>query len=157
MSGDGAAASGELYFYHLEQRGLEDVLPVLLERSLERGWRAVVQAGSEERLAHLNVHLWTYSEASFLPHGTAKDGAPAEQPIYLTLGEENPNGASIRFLVDGAEFASAEGYDRVVIMFDGRDEEAVLRARELWKAAKGQGLQISYWQQDEDGRWQKRG
>jgi DNA polymerase-3 subunit chi len=146
----------EVYFYHLERRSLEDVLPTLLKRSLERGWRAAVQAASEERLEALNTLLWTYREESFLPHGSARDGAPEAHPIYLTTGEDNPNGARVRFLVDGATLADASPYTRVVFIFDGRDEAAVARARADWQAAKTKGHAVSYWQQDEAGRWQKK-
>ncbi len=150
------AGATELFFYHLDRRTLEDVLPTLLERSLARGWRAAVQAGSEERIEALNTLLWSYREDSFLPHGTARDGPAPAQPIYLTVTDENPNGAQVRFLVDGAEIADPEPYERVVVIFDGRDEEAVASAREQWQAAKTQGLAVSYWQQDENGRWHKK-
>ena len=146
----------EVLFYHLEHQPLERVLPSLVERTLERGWRAVVQAGSEERVEALDTLLWTYREESFLPHGTRRDGNSAAQPIYLTSNEENPNGAGVRFLVDGAETAELSGYDRVVYLFDGRDETAVAKAREQWKAAKGAGCQVTYWQQSGEGRWEKK-
>jgi DNA polymerase-3 subunit chi len=146
----------EVYFYHLEQRTLEEVLPTLLERSLERGWRAAVQAASEERVEALNTLLWTYREESFLPHGTARDGSPEAHPIYLTAGDDNPNGASVRFLVDGAALADPSPYARVVFIFDGRDEAAVAQARADWRAVKAKGHAVSYWQQDEGGRWQKK-
>jgi DNA polymerase-3 subunit chi len=146
----------EVYFYHLERRSLEEVLPTLLERSFERGWRAAVQAASEERVEALNTLLWTYREESFLPHGTARDGSPEAHPIYLTAGEDNPNGARVRFLVDGAALADRSPYARVVFIFDGRDEAAVARARTDWQAAKAEGHAVSYWQQDEGGRWQKK-
>ena len=146
----------ELFFYHLDRRTLEDVLPNLLERSLARGWRAAVQAGSEERVEALNTLLWAYREDSFLPHGTARDGPAPAQPIYLTVTDENPNAAQVRFLVDGAEIADPQPYERVVVIFDGRDEPAVASAREQWQAAKTQGLVASYWQQDENGRWHKK-
>jgi DNA polymerase-3 subunit chi len=149
-------AATEVYFYHLEKRSLEDVLPTLLERSLERGWRAAVQAASEERVEALNTLLWTYSEESFLPHGSARDGSQEAHPIYLTTGEDNPNGARVRFLVDGATLADTSPYARVVFIFDGRDEAAVARARVDWQAAKTKGHAVSYWQQDEAGRWQKK-
>ena len=45
----------EVYFYHLERRTLDDVLPTLLELSLKRGWRAAVQAASDERVAALDT------------------------------------------------------------------------------------------------------
>jgi DNA polymerase-3 subunit chi len=152
MRGGGA----EIYFYHLERRTLEQVLPTLLERSLERGWRAAVQAASEERVEALNTLLWTYREDSFLPHGMARDGSPHSHPIYLTTEDDNPNNATVRFLVDGAELEDASPYDRVVYVFDGRDEEAVARARGAWQAAKANAHDVSYWQQDADGRWQKK-
>jgi len=146
----------EVYFYHLEYRRLENVLPTLLERSLARGWRATVQAASEERVEALNTLLWTYRDESFLPHGSARDGNPQAQPIYLTLGDDNPNASQVRFLVDGAELAGGISYERVVYVFDGGDEEALQRARAAWQKAKTGGLSVSYWQQDEDGRWQQK-
>jgi DNA polymerase-3 subunit chi len=152
----GEGSVSEVYFYHLEVRSLEQVLPTLLELSLKRGWRAVVQAASEERVEALNTLLWTYREESFLPHGTARDGRPSAQPIYLTAGDDNPNAAQVRFLVDGATLDDASPYTRVAYVFDGRDAEAVARAREALQAAKARGDAASYWQQDADGRWQQK-
>ena len=146
----------EVYFYHLEHRTLDDVLPTLLERSLERGWRAAVQAASAERVEALDTLLWTYKDESFLAHGTARGGSPDAQPVYLTVDNDNPNAADVRFLVDGAELQDASPYRRVVFIFDGRDEEAVKRARLQWQEAKARGLSVSYWQQDANGRWQQR-
>jgi len=146
----------EVYFYHLERRTLEDVLPTLLERSLERGWRAAVQAASEERVEALDTLLWIYREESFLAHGTARDGQPGAHPIYLTSGDDNPNEAQVRFLVDGAKLEDAAPYDRVVYVFDGHDEDAVSQARAEWQKAKEQGFSVSYWQQNLQGRWQQK-
>lgn len=146
----------EVLFYHLEQQPLERVLPSLLERTLERGWRAVVQVGSAERLEALDTTLWTYREDSFLPHGRMGDGHEAEQPVYLTTGDETPNGAGVRFLVDGAETTAFDGYERVVCLFDGNDGEALAQARAQWKAVKAAGLAATYWQQTEAGRWEKK-
>ena len=146
----------EVWFYHLQRRSLEDVLPTLLQKSLERGWRCVVEAGSEERVEALDAHLWTYDDQSFLPHGTVKDGKVAEQPVYLTAGPENPNGAVVRFFVDGAAPRGVEGYQRSFLLFDGRDDDAVADARKQWAALKGAGHEISYWQQDDRGRWQNK-
>lgn len=146
----------EVLFYHLERQPLERVLPSLLERTLERGWRAVVQVGNSERLDALDLTLWTYREDSFLPHGRAEDGHAAEQPIYLTTGDEAPNGAGVRFLVDGAEMAAFDGYERIVCLFDGNDAEALARARAQWKAVKAAGLAATYWQQNDGGRWEKK-
>jgi DNA polymerase III subunit chi len=146
----------EVLFYHLEHQPLERVLPSLVERTLERGWRAVVQAGSEERVEALDTLLWIYREESFLAHGTARDGQPGAHPIYLTSGGDNPNEAQIRFLVDGAKLEDAAPYDRVVYVFDGHDEDAVSQARAEWQKAKEQGFSVSYWQQNLQGRWQQK-
>lgn len=145
----------EVLFYHLERQPLERVLPSLLERTLERGWRAVVQSGSEERLESLDLSLWTYAEGSFLPHGTRKDGHLADQPVYLTTGNETPNGARVRFLVEGAAPASLDGLVRAVFLFDGNDGEAIQQARSQWQAAKAAGHAVTYWRQSPEGRWEK--
>ena len=148
----------EVLFYHLQRQPLEAVLPALLERSLERGWRAVVRATSDERLSALDDHLWTFSDESFLPHGTDREPDVAEQPVVLTLSERNPNGAAVLFLVEGAPVpADASAYQRLVLLFDGNDEGALGAAREDWKRLKAAGHEATYWQQDERGRWQKKG
>jgi DNA polymerase-3 subunit chi len=140
----------------LEHQTLERVLPSLLEKTLARGWRAVVQVGSEDRLEALDLALWTYADDSFLPHGTARAGHSTEQPIYLTLGDDTPNGAGVRFLVDGAEAQAFSGAERFVYVFDGRDGDAVASARGQWKAAKSAGCTVTYWQQTEHGRWEQK-
>ncbi|MDX2155715.1 MAG: DNA polymerase III subunit chi [Hyphomicrobiaceae bacterium] len=151
-----AKPATEVLFYHLERHPLERVLPNLLERTLERGWRAIVQAGTAERLEAIDTHLWTWREESFLPHGTSKDGPPQLQPVFLTTTEDNPNGAAVRFLVDGATVDRFAGYLRVVVIFDGADRVAIEAARGQWKAAKAEGCAVTYWQQTESGKWQKR-
>jgi len=147
----------EILFYHLQHQPLDHVLPALLEKSLERGWRAVVHASSPERVEALDAHLWTYRDDAFLPHGTDKDGEVARQPIVLTTTEDNPNGASVRFLIDGAPLPDdAEAYQRLVLLFDGNDEDAVAEARRRWTEAKGRGFDVTYWQADDSGRWIKK-
>ena len=150
------AQAAEVLFYHLERQPLERVLPSLIEKSLERGWRVVVQAGSEERLEALDTALWTYKEESFLPHGRSTDGKPERQPVYLTTGEENPNGAQVRFLVDGTETSSSAGYVRLVYLFDGHDPAALELARRQWQTLKSAGCAVTYWQQGDTGRWEKK-
>lgn len=145
-----------VFFYHLERQPLDAVLPKLLALSLERGWRAVVQAGTEERAEALAAQLWSFDDESFLPHGTRADGFPDLQPVWLTGADENPNNANIRFYVDGAAVGEIGGLTRAVIMFDGNDQQAVDAARDGWKRFKAAGHEVSYWQQDEQGRWQNR-
>ena len=152
----GEAGSTEVLFYHLQRAPLERVLPDLLEKSLQRGWRAVVQASTPERLDALDTMLWTYRDESFLPHGTAREGDAERQPVYLTTAEDNPNGAAIRFFVEGAEAHDLAPYERAVYLFDGHDPDAVERARGQWTAAKAAGHAVTYWQQNERGRWEKK-
>jgi DNA polymerase III subunit chi len=133
------------------------VLPVLLEKTLERGWRAVVQVGMPEQLDALDDGLWTYRDESFLPHGQARDGHAEFQPVFLTSGDETPNGAGVRFLVEGAVPATYRGFMRLIFMFDGANGHAVASARAQWKAAKAAGCGCAYWQQSEAGRWEKKG
>lgn len=148
----------ELLFYHLERRPVEAVLPQLLEKSLARGWRVVVQSSSEERVEALDAHLWAYRDDSFLPHGTFRESLAGEQPVLLTVHDDNPNRATVRFLIDRAgPPADAQSYERLVVLFDGADEEALAEARELWRMKKAEGFEVTYWQCDESGRWRRRG
>ena len=148
----------EILFYHLQRHPLERVLPALVEKSLERGWRVVVQAASEERIEALDAHLWVFRDDSFLPHGTWREAEAAEQPVLLTVHDGNPNGAAVRFLVDGAPVpVDAAGYERIVLLVDGNDPDAVAAARERWSDGKAKGFEVTYWQADENGRWQRKG
>jgi DNA polymerase-3 subunit chi len=143
----------EILFYHLQGQPLETVLPALLEKTLERGWRAVVQTTTEERLSALDDHLWTYRDDSFLPHGSDREANAERQPVLLTTGAANPNGAAIRFLLEGADLPEDMGsYKRLVVVFDGADDEARALARNQWRAVKAAGHDATYWQQ-ERGRW----
>jgi DNA polymerase-3 subunit chi len=146
----------EVNFYHLTRSTLEQALPRLLEKALQSGGRAVVMAGSPERVEALNAHLWTYDPDSFLPHGSAKDGNAAEQPVWLTAEDENPNSATLLFLADGATSARLAEFTRCFELFDGRDEGAVETARARWKQLKADGHSIAYWQQNDKGGWEKR-
>jgi len=146
----------EVHFYHLQRQPLERALPVLIEKCIERGWRCVVQAASPERIDALDQLLWTYREDSFLAHGIDREDNAAEQPVLLTTREDNPNGSNVRFLVDGATASDLSAYERAIYLFDGNDPDAVDVARDQWKEAQGEGFQTIYWQQDADGRWQKK-
>jgi DNA polymerase-3 subunit chi len=145
----------EVGFYHLQTTPLERALPKLLERSLAGGFRVLVVAGSAERVAHLDALLWTYDEASFLPHGSRRDGQPERQPILLSETEDNANGADLLVLTDGAASTRLADYRRCLDIFDGGDEAAVAAARERWQAAKAAGHALTYWQQTETG-WTKK-
>ena len=147
----------EARFYHLQRSTVEQVLPQLLEKALGQGMRAVVVAGSAERLAALNGYLWTYRPDSFLPHGASGEGHAAEQPIYLTQTVENPNGAKVLFLLDGMEASDTSGdFTLACDLFDGVDPEALDAARVRWKVLKDAGHIVTYWQQTDRGGWEKK-
>jgi len=146
----------EIRFYHLQRTTLEGALPAMLEKTLQRGQRAVVMAGSEERVEALAAQLWTYAEGGFLPHGSARDGRPAMQPVWLTASDENPNQAQILFLADGAASARVGDYAMCVELFDGNDEAAVAQARQRWGVYRAAGHKLVYFQQDAGGRWQEK-
>ena len=145
----------ELWFYHLERTELERALPPLLEKCLQRGWRALVRGGSLERLESLDTTLWTWRDESFLPHAREGEGDAARQPVLLTASGGNPNGAKALFLIDGAEPGDLSGFERTCLMFDGRDEAALEKARSRWKEAKDAGIVASYWRESAAGKWEK--
>ena len=150
----------EVLFYHLERKSLEDVLPGLVERTLERKWRALIRCESADRAAALDNLLWTYDESSFLPHAQAGDGDPKRQPVLLTVENDNANDANVLFLVGGAEppdwnGADANALSRIVLLFDGRDSEALAAARKAWSEARAAQHDVTYWKQSPSGKWEK--
>lgn len=150
----------ETLFYHLERRALEDVLPGLVEKSLERGWRAVIKTESSERSDALDNLLWTYDDSSFLAHAQPGDGELKRQPVLITVEDENPNGAQILFCVGGTEPSDWGGLSslaRVVMLFDGREQASVERARAAWKKAKDAGHDVTYWKEQSSGKFEKQG
>jgi len=146
----------EVLFYHLEHHSLDTVLPTLLEKTLERGWRAAIETGSEPTLDAVDAELWTYKEESFLPHCLSSSDKAAVCPIVLTTDDQNVNGAHVRFYIDGATPGEDLDYERVVIMFDGRDDQAKDQARSLWKTYLNSDHEPTYWQQSESGKWEKK-
>jgi DNA polymerase-3 subunit chi len=145
----------DYWFYHLESQPLHAVLPVLVEKTLSRGWRACLRFATAERLETIDAALWTYREESFLPHGTARDGHPERQPIFLTLDGANPNAADVLFLLETATENEPGRFTRILRLFDGMDAEALALARTEWRSAKAAGFGVSYWRQDASGAWKK--
>ncbi len=150
-----AKAACEVWFYHLERSALGDVLPGLLEKTRDRGWRALVRARSAGLLDEIDERLWTWRDDSFLAHGHASGAHAERQPILLTDTGENLNGAQALFIVDDAELGDTESYERCFIIFDGRDETSLANARQRWKVLKQAGENLAYWRQSPEGRWEK--
>ena len=146
----------DIGFYHLTRIPLERALPKLLEKALDAGKRAVVRAGSAERVEFLNAALWTYDPTSFLPHGTAREGNAECQPVWLTDGDDRPNGAEILVVTDGVTAADVSDFERCLELFDGRDQQAVEAARARWRAYREAGHALTYWQQTERGGWERK-
>jgi DNA polymerase-3 subunit chi len=152
----------ETLFYHLERRSLDDVLPNLVTRTLERGQRVLIKAESADRASAIDNLLWTYDDQSFLPHAQVGDGDAKRQPVLITTEDANANNADVLFLVGGAEpppwnSADAKALTRIVLMFDGRDQDSLSRARQSWKGAKDAGLDVTYWKETHTGRFEKQG
>jgi DNA polymerase III subunit chi len=149
------AAPCEVWFYHLERSPLEAVLPELLEKTLGRGWKALVRGGDPKRIEALDQHLWTYREDSFLPHGLASEPMAERQPVLLTAEDGNPNHGDAIFLIDGAEPGDLSGVSRCILLFDGRDDQALAEARGRWSVFKKAGHPVSYWRQGAERGWEK--
>ncbi len=148
----------DINFYHLQRSSLETVLPKLLEKTMGAGKRAMVLAGSAVKVEQLAKHLWTYESASWLPHGTAKDGSPQDQPIWISEPEQdqNPNGAEFLFLTDGTTASNLDEYERCFVLFDGNDKPALDGARTFWSSCKQAGHDMAYWQQNDRNGWDKK-
>jgi DNA polymerase-3 subunit chi len=145
----------EVAFYHLQTAPLESALPKLLEKTLASGKRALVRAGSKDRVEALAGHLWTYHQDSWLPHGTAQDGNAEAQPIWIGIDDENVNQATFLFLTDGVDSVAVGAFERCFDLFDGNDPEAVEAARERWRRRSAEGHTVTYWRQTDRGGWER--
>lgn len=145
-------------FYHLQKAPLEQILPKLCEKAYATGKRIKILLGNAERVEFINSLLWTYSEESFLPHGSKRDGFAEEQPIFISADETNENNALLLILADGAQIAveKLDAYERVLNIFDGNDETALNNARAYWKAIKSLGGELHYWQQNANGSFEQK-
>jgi DNA polymerase-3 subunit chi len=143
----------EIGFYHLTRSTLAQALPQLLGRTLASGQRALVVAGDPSGLEALSAALW--AQPAWLPHGSAADGDPELQPIWLSAEAEPLNGARYLFLVEGAKTDRLAAFDRVFDLFDGNTPASVAAARLRWKSARESGHTLAYWQQTEKS-WQKK-
>ena len=143
----------EVWFYHLEKQPLQHVLPRIVAGALARKWPMVIETAMPERVAKLSEILWASEDVAFLPHGFAGEPTPERQPVWITHSAENPNAAQVRVFLDGAKPSDISNLTRAVVMFDGNDEAAIEAARAEWKTQKAAGHDISYWKQDETGKW----
>ncbi len=145
----------EYWFYHLEASTLEGVLPGLLEKTRERGWRSLVKLPAH-RIAELDDYLWTYKDDGFLPHGRDDEPLSDNQPILLSVNAKDSSGADCVFLIDGETIYVDPKTERCMVMINGRNEDAVQAARRYWKTLKDTDANLSYWQQNERGKWEKK-
>ncbi|MCF2903644.1 DNA polymerase III subunit chi [Octadecabacter sp. CECT 8868] len=147
---------GAAYFYHLTSASLEQTLPMLLSKSRDAGWAVEVRGVDKHAMERLDQALWNGLPEGFLPHGMAGGDHDADQPILLTTGGGG-NAASCLMSVHGADVTpeEVEAADRVCVLFDGYDGEALDKARGQWKALTGAGCSAQYWSQD-SGRWEKK-
>jgi DNA polymerase III subunit chi len=143
-------------FYHLLTSPLDRALPKLLEKAYAAGYRLLVVTGSEEHAEHLNELLWTYSQDSFLPHGTSKDGHSEDQPIFISTNSESPNSAKLLVVTDGSAPENVGSFERVLDMFDGNNPEALAKARQRWVLYKNNGHSVTYMRQTESGGWEQK-
>ena len=144
----------DVWFYHLEGRSAESVLPVMMQRGLERNLRMAIETSDAARAAEISQALWAAEDVAFIPHGWGETPNPADNPVWITTTSENPNGADYRFFVDGRFPESVDKLVRATILFDAGDANAVQTARDLWKKFKAEGHAIKYWRMDDGGRWQ---
>ncbi|WP_156850408.1 DNA polymerase III subunit chi [Bartonella refiksaydamii] len=145
----------DILFYHLTQSTLEDILPTLVERALDRFGRVTIQCVSKEQCDAIDMRLWVYADEAFIGHGTECDQHPNLQPVFLTTGQENPNDSKIRFLIEGAVCLDINAYQRLAVIFDGRNDEQLNLVRAQWKKYKMENHDLAYWQQTEDRCWEK--
>ncbi len=146
------------WFYHLEHSSLEAILPDILEKIRQRGWRALLKVGSchgsaQAEAARIDTYLWTYRQNSFLPHGRDDQPFADRQPLLISTDAKTVDNREVVVLVNGAEIEDVASARRCITILDGRNGQDRQIARQRWKNAKTAGFETAYWKQDEHGRW----
>ncbi|MFC6199645.1 DNA polymerase III subunit chi [Ponticaulis profundi] len=146
--------ASEWWFYHLDRPPLAAALAPLFEKCLERDWRVLVVSPSQEVLDEIDKDLWTFRDDSFLPHG--RDIGQAElQPVLLSSGAQNQNGAKVLVLLNGEGHDPKADFERVMVVFEDGDTHARGEARRQYAAARKAGLSVRYFQQTGQGGWKE--
>ncbi|WP_026940809.1 DNA polymerase III subunit chi [Hellea balneolensis] len=145
----------EYWFYHLEASTVEGVLPGLLEKTRQKGWKALVKLPVEQ-LKEMDDYLWTYKDDSFLPHGRDDEPMSEQQPITLSSSAVTASGRQAVFLLGGTDLDDMSGVERCIVMINGRSQDDVLQERKRWRALKEAGATLSYYQQNDRGSWEKK-
>lgn len=147
---------GAALFYHLTRSGPGQLLPALIGKSLQAGWR--IELRGRDRAAQMALDEGLWQGDGFLPHGLAGGPHDARQPVLLTVeGQVAGNAPACLIALDGAEVAADEvgRLERVCILFDGNDPAALERARGQWRALKAAGAAAEYWS-EAGGRWERK-
>jgi len=145
----------DIWFYQLGVTGLDRALPELLEKIVDNGWRAYVHCHDQAMIVHLDTHLWTFRQNSFLAHGTEDDRFASVQPILLGTEAQLVNSPDVYVSISPLEWPDLKSFKRALIIFDGHDDDHLNWARQAWKRLKAQAFSLSYWQQDGGGKWSK--
>lgn len=143
-------------FYHLTRSPAEALLPTLIAKSRDAGWRVEVRGTDAARMERLDALLWQGD--GFLPHGLSGGPHDALQPVLLTVaGTAAANRPTCVIAVDGASVDATEvaALDRLCILFDGNDPAAVDQARAQWRNLNAAGATAEYWS-EAGGRWEKK-
>ncbi len=146
----------DIRFYHLQKQDLDAALPAILQKAFQSGKNIVVRMRDDKEIERMNKHLWAFKPEVFLPHGSKKDGKADQQPIWLSANDDTPNDAKILILTQGKTEEDLSPYDMCCEMLDGHDEQAITDARTRWKEYQAAGHDVTYWYQNETGRWEKK-
>lgn len=164
----------DVRFYHLTRARVEEALPMIIGKANDAGMRMTIFSGGDQnRLSYLSDLMWNYVPNSFYANGFKgeKDDADYKEvnPIWISDDVSDIEGRPLLLQLDGAEIAAndiektgADTLNRICHFFDGRDEQAVQKARTYWKSFKDANndkediFDLSYWQQDDNGRWSQK-
>ena len=145
-------------FYHLTRSDMAEALVMLVKKSQLAGKKVLVQCPRPAAEA-MDEALWTQDPESWIPHGLDDaDGASHAHAWTMSVPEGNPISAEFLFLLHGAERPDMTSFERVFNLFDGRSDAQLSEARSQWHEwRKNEALEMRYFAQGDEGKWEKRG
>lgn len=145
---------GKITFYQVMNDEIVKSSCKILEKCYSNNLNTFVEVGDNETKQMLNKSLWTFSQKSFIPHGSDEDPIPEEQPIFISNESDCPINATCLMLI-GKYRMDIENFERILVMIDGSSEQEVKNARSMVEKYQDLGHEVEYFAQQNSGAWQR--
>ena len=130
-----------IYFVETAAGEQKDLLCRWTEHLYSQGKRVRIVVDSIAAAQLIDQLLWTFSQPAFVPHAILNQGAPLpEEPVVITPGQFQAGAFNALVCDCQADLEFMGQFETAVHFIPGDDLERKEQSRDLWKRARGSGL-----------------